>query len=272
MIGEVSQLIRRLLDELTVAVSAEHAAEEKRQARSGDDLDRERVVRLLKGELRFADHFAYDFHGRHLGVVAIGLEAPDAMGVLAKAVEARLLAIKPGELSAWAWLQVSGEVDWSALEGVAATLPGSVAVAVGEQRQGIAGWRRTHLEARAALALAARAPARLVRYGRNELLVAAMNDELLGDSLRDSYLGPLSAGGRGAVALKQTVRAYLETGRNASSAAATLGISRQTVNARVRTAEDLIGQPLVKCASAVEVALRLDSVTDGGAVDAGEPQ
>ncbi len=93
-----------------------------------------------------------------------------------------------------------------------------------------------------------------------------MNDELLRESLRDSYLVPLAAG-RSASALKQTVRAYLETGRNASSAAATLGVSRQTVNARVRTAEELIGQPLVKCASTLEVALKLDSSTESDVAD-----
>lgn len=266
--SEVAQLIRVLLDETTVAVSREHAAEEERRSRSTDHLDTDRVVRLLRGELRFAADFAYDFHGRHLGAIATGPQAADAIGVVGEAAKSQSLVVRPGELSAWAWFRVGEDVDWPALEhATAGELPNSVAVAVGEPHGGVIGWRRTHLEARAALELAVHRPGQLARYGRNELQVAVMNNELLRDSLRDSYLVPLSSGNRGATALKQTVRAYLETGHNASSAAATLGVSRQTVNARVRTAEELLGRPLMKCASAVEVALWLDSITEGGSAD-----
>jgi hypothetical protein len=120
VVGEVSQLIRLLLDEIAGAVSAEHAAEEQRLVKSMGQLDAERVVRLLNGELRFTDNFSYDFHGRHLGIVASGLEAAGATKSFAKALEARSLRVAPGETSAWAWLQTSGEVSWSQLEDAAA--------------------------------------------------------------------------------------------------------------------------------------------------------
>ncbi len=147
VVGEVSQLIRVLLEETLASISAEHAAEERRQARSTEHLNAERVTRLLGGELRFADSFAYDFHGKHLGIVACGPETTDLMDTFARAAQARLLAVKPGDQSAWAWLQASGEIDWVALETAAAMLPPQLrsppaSLARGSSAGGVRTWRQ----------------------------------------------------------------------------------------------------------------------------------
>jgi DNA-binding PucR family transcriptional regulator len=56
------------------------------------------------------------------------------------------------------------------------------------------------------------------------------------------------------------LRAYLSARRNASATAAALGVSRQTVNKRLRTAEKRLGRYLDECMPEIEAMLRLDEL------------
>jgi len=58
--------------------------------------------------------------------------------------------------------------------------------------------------------------------------------------------------------LRKTLRAYFTTGRNITSAASALGVSRQTVGNRLRVIEEKLGRTIESCAPEIEVALRLD--------------
>jgi DNA-binding PucR family transcriptional regulator len=60
--------------------------------------------------------------------------------------------------------------------------------------------------------------------------------------------------------LRETVRAYLAAERNATSAAAALGVARHTVESRIRRAEGQLGRLLPACVAEIEVALRLDEL------------
>ncbi len=60
--------------------------------------------------------------------------------------------------------------------------------------------------------------------------------------------------------LRQTLRAYFAAERNASSTAAALGVSRQTVINRLRVVEERLGRSLGSCAVEVEAALRLEDM------------
>jgi DNA-binding PucR family transcriptional regulator len=55
----------------------------------------------------------------------------------------------------------------------------------------------------------------------------------------------------------ETLRAYLVADRNASSAAAALGVNRNTIAERLRAIEAAIGRPLSACGPELEAALRL---------------
>ncbi|MBA3865218.1 MAG: helix-turn-helix domain-containing protein [Solirubrobacterales bacterium] len=61
--------------------------------------------------------------------------------------------------------------------------------------------------------------------------------------------------------MRKTLRAYFAANRNGASAAAALGVSRQTVKNRLRAAEELIGRGLTECAADLETALRLEKVS-----------
>ena len=98
---------------------------------------------------------------------------------------------------------------------------------------------------------------RRVRYADVALLASALGDDVLASSLHELYLAPLEGERDGGAALRRTLRAYFAAGRNVSSAAATLGITRQTVSAHLRAIEERIEDSLDNCAAETETALRL---------------
>jgi DNA-binding PucR family transcriptional regulator len=117
-------------------------------------------------------------------------------------------------------------------------------------------------KARSALSVARRRPAPLTRYGEVALLASFLRDEDLLAYLTDTYLAPLAAERDGGETLRKTLCAYFAAARNVSSTAATLGVSRKTVNNRIFTIENHIGRPISTCAAELEIGLSLDQLTD----------
>src|SRR3954467_1944278 len=147
------------------------------------------------------------------------------------------------------------------LEVAASSLPTGITLALGEPGRGVTGWRLSHQQAVAALPVALRSRERLVRYADVALLSSALRDSVLVRSLRGIYLAPLEKERDGGFVLLETLSAYFEAGRNASSAAAILGLSRNTVSVRLRAIEQRIGRTIDGCAAELETALRLTSLT-----------
>ena len=248
-----------LLDRLIAAVSEEYAREERGRLGNAEQRRAERVERLLAGQLLDTSELAYDFAGHHLGAIASGATVTDALRDLATALDCRLLLISRGEGSVWAWLGARRKIDLDQLDStLAARWPRQTGLALGELSQGLAGWRLTHRQAKAAFSFALRASRPLVRYADVALLASIHEDEVLTASLRELFLTPLEAERDGGLMLRQTLRAYLAAGRNLSSAACALGVSRQTVGRRLGKAEELLGRTLDACAVDLEVALLLE--------------
>jgi DNA-binding PucR family transcriptional regulator len=131
---------------------------------------------------------------------------------------------------------------------------------MGEPKSGRDGWRLTHEQARAAVWVAKAKPAQVIEYTEASLLASIGRDAILTASLQERYLLPLASERDGGQALRATLRSYFQADRNSSSAAAALGVSRQTVANRLRTAEQCIGQPLGECADALVAALSLEEL------------
>lgn len=104
----------------------------------------------------------------------------------------------------------------------------------------------------------------MTRYSDVCLLAAGIKDDVLIESLRDLYLAPLERGPAGGRALRATLRAYFAARSNASSAAAALAVTRQTVTKRLRRVEEELGIPLESCARELELALELDDLMPVG--------
>jgi hypothetical protein len=255
------QLLRTqapLLDRLLAAVSEEHARDSMQHLDTAAEHRAELVERLLAGERIDASGLAYDLDGSHLGLVARGPGAEEALRELAAPLDRRLLLVRGGEDEVWAWLGGRRPLEPTSLEGLIATsVPAPLCLALGEPGEGLEGWRLSHRQARAALPIARREGKSLVRYADVALLAAVLRDDIFATSLQELYLVPLEKERDGGEAARGTLRAYFASWRNVSSAAAQLGVSRQTVASRLRGIEARLGRAIDGCAIEVEAALRL---------------
>jgi hypothetical protein len=246
-----------LFERLIAAVGEEHAQEVQRSA---DSTERraERVERLLAGELLDLTEIPYEFDAHHTGLIASGERAPEAIRHLASHLDRSLLAVQRAEGVLWAWLGGRRRLDSGELkELVSKREEAQLTFAIGESGHGLAGWRLTHRQAAAALPIVLRGSQAVVRYADVALLAALLTDDVLSTSLRQIYLTPLSKERDKGKALRQTLRAYFDAERNISSAAAILGVNRNTVASRLRTIETMTGRPLAANAAELEAALDL---------------
>jgi PucR C-terminal helix-turn-helix domain/GGDEF-like domain len=260
-------ILRRVLrsqaattDQVLATISATYLAEvASARPRSIGQQQAERVRRLLAGELIDLSGLEYDFDRWHLALLLRGPGKDVAVEAIAGSLDVRRLVVAAADDSLWVWLGSKERPEPEAIEAaVPVDLPGGLRAGIGEPAQGHAGWRLTHEQARAALAVAVRRSATGVRYADVALLAAAMQDELTTTSLHQLYLAPLEEDrDRGGV-LRETLRAYVSTHGNVTSAAAALAVDRRTVANRLRVAEERIGRTLDQSVSDLEIALQLD--------------
>jgi PucR C-terminal helix-turn-helix domain len=221
----------------------------------------ERVERLLVGESLDTSRLSYDFEAQHVGLVAVGA---DARAVVEErtgtAAPLKLFVEGPGG-AVWGWIGNLNGFEPVELDRLSAPeRAADLRLAIGEPAQGLAGWRLSHNQARAALAVATRDESAVVRYSDVAVLASVIRDELLSASLRRIYLEPLEAERNGGEELRQTLRAYFAANRNVSVAGAEIGVTRQAVSRRLRTIEERLGRRLSACGADLEVALRLEAL------------
>jgi hypothetical protein len=244
----IADITREYRDEL--ATAPDPSPERRRFAR---------IRRLLSGELVESFDLDYDLDQQHLGVIAEGPGALAVLRGLAREMDWGLLtAVEEGTI--WAWLGTRRRHDSARLGQLRRReWPEGLVLALGEPGEGLAGWRRSHLQAKAALTVA-RASIGFARYREVALAAAALQNELVAASLKELFVDPLKQEGD-AVDLCETLDAYLAADRNVSSAAAALGVSRHTVTSRIRTIEGRLGHPIHSCGSGITVALQLRHLT-----------
>ena len=197
--------LRRLLaaqatlgDRLLAVVSAEHAREGKKRPGSDAERRRECVKSLLAGELVDHSELEYDLDAHHLGLMAKGEGAVEAMRELALRLDRRLLAVRREEEPVWAcWLGGRDQLEVEkALRALREIRPDRVLITVGEPGESISGWRLSHRQAKAALPIAERGRESVVRYSDVTLLASILRDDLAIASLRRLYLAPLEGSAR----------------------------------------------------------------------------
>jgi PucR C-terminal helix-turn-helix domain/GGDEF-like domain len=260
-------LLRRVLraqaaetDRVLAVISGTYRQEaESARPVSGDRRRTGRVRRLLDGELLDPAGLGYDLERWHVGMVARGPAAGEALAALTAHRDATRLIVPGDDGLLWAWLGFRERPDPLATTPAPQEATGEGrGVGIGEPARGRPGWRLTHEQAHAALSVAARGGDPVVRYADVALLAAALRDELLVVSLRSLYLDPLDGDGGNGEVLRRTLRAYLDADRNVSSAAAALGVNRNTVTNRLRTIEMRIGHLRPSVLGSLSLALQLD--------------
>ncbi len=257
-----------IFDQLLTALGKEYSQESQIRLNSPDARRAAQVRGLLAGELIDTSDLHYDFDAHHVGVVAKGLDASTAIRRLAAALEGRLLLIRPNSDTIWAWIgrrEPPGADELNKCVEVGRSP--DVFLALGEPGAGPNGWRLTHRQATAALVIALRTSSTFCRYADVALVASVVGDELLSTSLRILYLTPLEHERNGGLRLRDTLSAYFAAERNQVSAAAKLGVTRQTIANHLQAVEEKLGRPLSACAIDLEVALRLEELSDAPRAD-----
>lgn len=244
-------------DQVLAVVTEEYQRETRVPSSSPSRRLTERVRRLLAGELVDPAPINYDLDGYHLGLVVRSADARRRLRLLASETNSRCLIVSPIPEEVWAWLGAQESLDPGVIRRHLLELTTRIPIGIGEPEAGPDGWRLTHKQAKAAVTATAGTETGIARYGEVALLVSARQDPLLMTSLMTTYLSRLAQERDEGVVLRDTLRAYFAADRNGSSAAAALGISRQTVANRLRLAEGCLGQPLSACSDLLHVALRL---------------
>jgi hypothetical protein len=248
-----------MFERLLTVISDEYRREESSQPITPMARQVQHVRRLLGGELVEASELQYPINAYHVGVVATGQNVEEALRELASTSDRQLFVVEPNERTWWAWLaaRIPGDVDRLAQElERCCDATESTTFGLGEPALQLQGWRLTHRQALAAHGVASECSKSVVRHAHVALLAAALQDEVLAESIRQriypSLVDPM--GGR---SVRETVAAYLQAGRNVSSAAAALGISRSTVASRLRTVEAHLERSLNAETAELELALEL---------------
>lgn len=215
----------------------------------------------------------YRLRGHHVGMIAwypADAHPPDPLVRLETVAgrfvndgeDARPLFVPRDELCAWVWLPVDGAVlpDRAKIERVLADSDPDVRLALGDPGMGLEGFRRTHGQAVRvqALALAAgRGCARALTF-REVGAVALMTSDLNAARLWVAdTLGPLAVDDEQHERLRETLRAFLASGGSYTAAAAQLTMHKNSVQYRVRKAEELVGRPVSDNRLDLELALNL---------------
>ncbi len=260
LLGAQSALLQRLIAEVTGA----YEDELNRIRRSPAQRRAELVQRLLAGEPVELAEFDYPFEASHLGLIATGTGAREAVLALGAHLEQRVLAVARGPDAVWAWFGATRATTVQEVRRrMGAVAPDTVSFALGEPAAGIEGWRLTHRQAQAALRVAQQQPAPLTAYADVALVALALSDPALAKQLIALYMRGIDGHEPATEGLRQALRAYFQCGRNATAAAARLGVDRSTLSSRLRTIEAHVGYPLATRLAELEVALRLYDLRSG---------
>ncbi|WP_226363929.1 PucR family transcriptional regulator [Pseudonocardia abyssalis] len=164
------------------------------------------------------------------------------------------LVVAPDASTLWGWFPAASVP----VDAVRATLTGAFA-ALGDPAPGPAGFRGSHRQARQgqqiAVAADPRSGLRLITPAQLGPLALLALDPSTAAHWVQAALGGLADDDEPAARLRETLWVYLSTGSSLAAAAAEQHVHRNTIQYRVRRAEQVRGRPLSDGRIDVEVAL-----------------
>jgi DNA-binding PucR family transcriptional regulator len=218
----------------------------------------------------------YPLRQHHLGLVlwvpepthgGEGLARLDRLSLAlgeALSCRGRPLFVPCDESVAWSWLPLGGhgEVAYDLLSKTVEDQDPSARIAVGEPAPGVEGFRQTHRQALRAqdVANVAGPPARATSFAQVGPIALLLPDL---ESTRGwvwLVLGRLADDGEAEARLRETLRVFLSTGSSFAATAERLTLHRNTVQYRMRKAEEAVGRPIQDRRADVELALRVCQV------------
>ena len=270
----MSRIVAGYVDQTSEEIVAAYTRERERWLRNRSATRAARIRDLLSGERVNVSAteatLGYRLRQYHVGLVCWAGDATAAVDnitrlehaishVAAKvAGSADPVFLPRDESSAWAWLPLGIRDRFDAAGAATAGVDGDLHFAFGDAARGIMGFRLTHQQALAAqaVALAAGLPPRVVTFG--EVAPVAM---MLGsaDLLRAwvlATLGGLATDDEHQARLRDTLLVFLQSGGSYKTTAEQLTLHKNTVQYRIRKAEESLGRPAADNRHDVELALR----------------
>ena len=270
----MSRIVAGYVDQTSEEIVAAYTREREHWLRNRSATRAARIRDLLSGERVNVSAteatLGYRLRQYHVGLVCWAGDATAAVdnitrlehaisNVAAKvACSADPVFLPRDESSAWAWLPLGIRDRFDAAGATTAGVDGDLHFAFGDAAQGITGFRLTHQQALAAqaVALAAGLPPRVVTFG--EVAPVAM---MLGsaDLLRAwvlATLGGLATDDEHQARLRDTLLVFLQSGGSYKTTAEQLTLHKNTVQYRIRKAEESLGRPAAENRHDVELALR----------------
>jgi DNA-binding PucR family transcriptional regulator len=244
-------------DERDSLMRGAHARREQtiRALLQGDDLRIDAASRALGYELRRC-HTAFELwetSGRHDSLERLEALARDLVQVLGAA---HPLTTPSSASALWAWIATDSPLDHRQRTQISELgFDDDLRLAGGNSAPGTAGFRQSHLEARAARRVAGTAmPSRSVTwYADVEIVCLLSTDTNAARALVARELAGLSGSDANSAKLRKTVLAFLESAGSATAAAPKLGVHTNTVRYRMEQAEEQLGRAI----GGQELALRL---------------
>jgi hypothetical protein len=289
----IARILSAYIDQVSEELVSSYESERENWLRNQSAARAARVRALLSGEqvdLGSAEAMlGYRLRQHHLGLVAWITGAPGGGDALARLEQAtaevaaqvrcdgRPIFIPQDELSAWAWLPLGARHDVAMPELSAGGIGAAAGIrfALGEPAPGLPGFRRTHQQALGAqaVALAAGPSGQLVTSFGDVAPLALMSGSIgLLQAWVTETLGALADDDEHNARLRDTLRIFLEESGSYKTTAERLMLHKNTVQYRVRKAEESLRRPIARNRLHIELAL-LASHRLGAAVlrPAGEP-
>jgi hypothetical protein len=272
----IADVTAAYIDKVSEEVLSAYEAEKENWMRNMSVARAARVRALLSGERVDLDSaeaiLGYRFRQHHVGAVAWIIEAAaggDTLGDLEHATAevavragctGRPIFLPQDESSAWVWFPLGAGHSFparAAADGIAGGSAG-IRFAFGAPAPGAAGFRRTHQQALSAhaVALAAGSSGQLVTSFAEVAPVALMAGSV--DLLRawvTETLGALAEDDDHNARLRGTLGVFLQENGSYKATAERLTLHKNTVQYRVRRAEESLGRPVSEERLQIELAL-----------------
>lgn len=271
LLRDVSAFMFGFLDVISGEVSAELLAERDRRQRRVTAQREEVVEAILAGAhvdvARAELTLGFAFQRPQFAFICWTDDDPGALEPAAEAVIAavggsRWLLISEGadELAGWVSAPRLERLVPAVLSAAVAQVAAGVHVAVGGVTSGLQGFRTSHEEAQRArrvARLAAPSAPRLTRFEDVTLVDLLSCDLPAAQAFVAAELGGLASRDERAGELREFTLLYLTAGDSHTSAAAALGVHRNTARQRLQRAEELRGRPVTRHRSELLAALVL---------------
>jgi DNA-binding PucR family transcriptional regulator len=272
----MSETVAGYVDQTSEEIVAAYAEEREHWLRNRSTVRRARIRDLLSGariDVRAVEAaLGYRLRQHHVGVVVWAddvVAATDSITRIERAVSQVAgkaacsgdpVFLPRDEASAWAWLPLGIRDTFDALAASTAGADGDLHFAFGTAAKGTAGFRLTHQQAVAAQAVALAAGPlgpRLVAFSAVAPVAMMLGSTDLLQGWVRSTLGGLATDDEQHTRLRETLLVFLQSGGSYKATAEQLTLHKNTVQYRIRKAEESLGRPVGGDRDDVELALRV---------------